>query len=205
MSPQRPKSLGSKDLKFSMLSMSNKAFFLATLLSMVFALAKAQDAADSSALALAADSTASLEFARIDSFYQKRSIDLSQADSVKLYYKVFAWYKTCYRYGGNSDHGIDCSHFVNMLYENIYGKTLGPSAGAIMTQCKLLKKGLADVKEGDILFFKIKKGQVSHVGIYLQNNKFAHASTHSGVIISDMDEPYYKKHFYKAGRVEQNQ
>lgn len=139
--------------------------------------------------------------AKIDSFYKLKSIDLSQAENLKLYYEIFKWYRTCYRYGGNSDHGIDCSHFVNMLYEKIYGKTLGPSAGAILAQCKMVKRGLSAVKEGDVVFFKIKKGQVSHVGIYLQNNKFAHASTHAGVIISDMDEPYYKKRFYKIGRV----
>ncbi len=142
--------------------------------------------------------------AKIDSFYKLKSIDLNQAENIKLYYEIFHWYRTCYRYGGNSDHGIDCSHFVNMLYEKIYGKTLGPSAGAILAQCKIVKKGLSAVREGDIVFFKIKKGQVSHVGIYLQNNKFAHASTHAGVIISDMDEPYYKKRFYKIGRVEQS-
>lgn len=139
--------------------------------------------------------------AKIDSFYKLKSIDLSQAENLKLYYEIFKWYRTCYRYGGNSDHGIDCSHFVNMLYEKIYGKTLGPSAGAILAQCKIVKRGLSAVKEGDVVFFKIKKGQVSHVGIYLQNNKFAHASTHAGVIISDMDEPYYKKRFFKIGRV----
>ena len=142
---------------------------------------------------------------KMDSFYRLKSIDLNQADSLKLYAEVFRWYKTCYRYGGNTNHGIDCSHFVNMLYEKIYGRTLGPSAGAIFTQCKVVKKGLAGAKEGDILFFKIRHGQISHVGIYLQNGKFAHASTHSGVIISDMEEPYYKKHFYKVGRVEQHQ
>ena len=52
--------------------------------------------------------------------------------------------------------------------------------------------------EGDILFFKIKKGQISHVGVYLGNNTFAHASVHSGVIISDLDEDYYKKYFFKV-------
>jgi murein DD-endopeptidase / murein LD-carboxypeptidase len=143
----------------------------------------------------------SADTAKIDSFYQQKSIDIKTAGNLSLYFEVYRWYRTCYRYGGNSDHGIDCSHFVNMLYEKLYGITLGPSAGAILTQCKIVKKGLSDVREGDVLFFKIKKGQVSHVGIYLQNNKFAHASTHAGVIISDMNEPYYKKRFYKVGRV----
>lgn len=161
----------------------------------------AQDVADTTEVA-ESDTARDAYYANIDSFYQRKAIDLKQADSLALYYEVFKWYHTCYRYGGNTDHGIDCSHFVNMLYEKIYGKTLGPSAGAILAQCKLLKKGLSAAKEGDILFFKIKKGQVSHVGIYLQNNKFAHASVHSGVVISDMDEAYYKKRFYKVGRVE---
>ena len=156
-----------------------KRYFLIVVLCAICVISKAQDALDSAAVVQ----------------------QLSQAQDLRLYYEVFKWYHTCYRYGGNTDHGIDCSHFVNMLYEKLYGKTLGPSAGAILTQCKLLKKGLADVQEGDIVFFKIKKGQISHVGIYLQNNKFAHASVHSGVVISDMDEPYYKKRFYKAGRV----
>ncbi len=59
-----------------------------------------------------------------------------------------------------------------------------------------------DLKEGDFVFIKIRKGQISHVGIYLGNNKFAHASVKTGVIISDLDEPYYKKYFYRGGRIE---
>jgi lipoprotein Spr len=162
---------------------------------------KAQDAVDSASVVQSTLTSEEIDSAKIDSFYQAKSIDLSQAGSIELYNEIFRWYRTCYRYGGNTDHGIDCSHFVNMLYEKIYGKTLGPSAGAILSQCRLLKKGIPAAHEGDILFFKIKKGQISHVGIYLQNNKFAHASVHSGVIISDLSEPYYKKRFYKVGRV----
>ena len=180
-----------------------KRNLLAILFCLSVSLLKAQEADDSLSVVQPSFTQQDLDSMKIDSFYQRKSIDLKQAGNIKLYNEVFKWDRTCYRYGGNTDHGIDCSHFVNMLYEKIYGKTLGPSAGSIITQCKLLKKGMADAKEGDILFFKIKKGQISHVGIYLQNNKFAHASTHAGVIISDMDEPYYKKHFYKVGRVGQ--
>ncbi len=138
---------------------------------------------------------------KVDSFYLQRTIDLHQSNNPNLYFEVFRWYKTCYRYGGNSNKGIDCSHFVNMLYEKLYQKTLGPSVGAIIEQCHIIKRGLKDAREGDLLFFKIRKGSPSHTGIYLQNGMFAHSSTHSGVIISSMEEPYYKKHFYKVGRV----
>jgi lipoprotein Spr len=59
------------------------------------------------------------------------------------------------------------------------------------------------LQEGDILFFKIRKGQISHVGIYLGRGKFAHASVHKGVMVSDLQEPYYKKYFYCGGRLKQ--
>ena len=73
---------------------------------------------------------------------------------------------------------------------------------SILAQCKVVKGGIEDAAEGDLLFFKIKKKRVSHIAIYLQHGKFAHASTQAGVIISDITEPYYKRHFYKVGRVE---
>ncbi|HWB62666.1 MAG TPA: NlpC/P60 family protein [Chitinophagales bacterium] len=142
-----------------------------------------------------------LDSAKLDSFFLIRNIDLRVADKPELYFEIYRWYRTCYHYGGNSQNGIDCSHFVNMLYEKIYGVTLGPSVWAILPQCHILKKGLKEAQEGDLVFFKIRKGQVSHVGIYLQNGKFAHATVHAGVIISDMEEPYYKHRFYKVGRL----
>jgi lipoprotein Spr len=139
---------------------------------------------------------------KVDSFFQSHSIDLNAGKNRDLYLEIYRWYKTCYHYGGNTGKGIDCSHFVNMLYEKIYGKTLNSSSSSIYPQCKPLKGGITKAKEGDLLFFKIKKKRISHVGLYLQNGLFVHASTQSGVIISSLTEPYYKKHFYKAGRPE---
>ncbi len=81
----------------------------------------------------------------------------------------------------------------------VYCINLSGGSTDIWTQVKPIEK--SDLQEGDILFFKIKKGKISHVGIYLGNNKFAHASVAEGVIISDLDEAYYKKYFYKGGRI----
>ncbi len=141
-------------------------------------------------------------FTKIDSFYSKYAIDLRVCENIELYQQIFKWYRTCYRYGGNSSKGIDCSHFVNMLYEKVYGKKLNSSAASIFAQCKVVKGGKDEFVEGDLLFFKIKKNRISHVGIYLQHGKFAHASTQAGVIISDLSEAYYKRRFFKAGRIE---
>lgn len=142
---------------------------------------------------------ADLDSAKVDSFFAIRGIDFRQSTKPELYYEVFRWYKTCYRYGGDTNKGIDCSGFMHMLFEKIYGKKLNSSSASIFTQCEPLKGGITKAQEGDLLFFKIKKKRISHVGIYLQNGKFAHASTQAGVIISDLNEAYYKRYFYKAG------
>jgi lipoprotein Spr len=142
-----------------------------------------------------------IDTAKVDSFYKQHNIDIYNTTQPELYFEIFRWLKTGYCYGGNSQRGIDCSHFVNMLYQKIYNKKLNNSSTAMVTQCKLLKGGVKNAAEGDLLFFKIKKKRVSHVGIYLQNKMFAHAATQTGITISSIEEPYYKKHFYKAGRI----
>jgi murein DD-endopeptidase / murein LD-carboxypeptidase len=57
------------------------------------------------------------------------------------------------------------------------------------------------LKEGDLLFYNTRGG-ISHVGIYLQNNKFVHAASSEGVMISDIFDPYWMKRFMGVGRVE---
>ncbi|MBI3521236.1 MAG: C40 family peptidase, partial [Bacteroidetes bacterium] len=58
----------------------------------------------------------------------------------------------------------------------------------------------ADLKEGDLVFFITNGKTISHVGVYLQNHKFVHASTKKGVMISDMNEPYFKQTYASSGR-----
>jgi lipoprotein Spr len=59
-----------------------------------------------------------------------------------------------------------------------------------------------ELKEGDLIFFKTEgRRTISHVGIYLTNNKFAHASTSQGVTISDLADPYWQRRLYSLGRV----
>ncbi len=58
------------------------------------------------------------------------------------------------------------------------------------------------MREGDLVFFKTNGSSVSHVGVYLINDKFVHASTSSGVMISDLNETYWKKYYVGGGRVE---
>ncbi|MCB0380115.1 MAG: C40 family peptidase, partial [Flavobacteriales bacterium] len=61
-------------------------------------------------------------------------------------------------------------------------------------------KNREDLIEGDLVFFNIYKNQISHVGLYLQDGNFIHASTRSGVIISNLNEDYYNKYYFSGGR-----
>jgi murein DD-endopeptidase / murein LD-carboxypeptidase len=125
--------------------------------------------------------------------------NISYVANPRLYEMVSEWLGTPYRYSGESKDGIDCSGFVCNLYQHAYNKVLEGSAKDIFDEIKPIRT--SELREGDLVFFKIKKNRVSHVGIYLGDNKFAHASTQRGVVISDLEDPYYQKYFYKAGRI----
>jgi lipoprotein Spr len=136
----------------------------------------------------------------IAQFFNKYKCELNEQCYLPLYKEIYNLKHIPYRYGGRSEKGLDCSGFTKAVYENAYQIALpGNSSKEFFQNTKnVINK---QYQEGDLVFFKIKKGQISHVGIYLGNNKFAHASTQAGIIVSDLSEPYYKKYFYKATRV----
>jgi lipoprotein Spr len=116
-----------------------------------------------------------------------------------LYDTIANWLGTPYCYSGKNAKGIDCSGFVNMIYRNVYGVLLGGNSVDMFNSVKHLSR--KKLKEGDLVFFKIKHHRISHVGLYLGENKFAHSSSSNGVSISDLNDPYYKKYFACGGRV----
>jgi murein DD-endopeptidase / murein LD-carboxypeptidase len=114
-----------------------------------------------------------------------------------LYSFIDHWWGTPYRNGGMTQRGVDCSAFVQNLDAAIYNLALPRTAREQYSSCEHISK--TNMKEGDLLFFNTKGG-VSHVGVYLQNNKFVHASTSNGVMISDLGEAYWSRRFLGAGR-----
>jgi len=131
----------------------------------------------------------------------KNALQISDKEMNSPIYKfIVEWYGVPYKYGGNSKEGVDCSGFVNVLYQSVYSKILERKADDIFhKQCKKISK--QEVREGDLVFFKIDSKEITHVGVYLKNDKFVHASTKKGVMISDLNEPYFQKYFYAFGRV----
>lgn len=122
--------------------------------------------------------------------------------NLSLYKKIDEWFGTPYHMGGTTKDGIDCSAFTQMLYSTFFNVLLPRTA---RDQFKFMKAiSRTELKEGDLVFFNTSGG-VSHVGIYLQNNKFAHASTSEGVTISDLFDPYWVKRFVGVGRYDGEQ
>lgn len=104
-----------------------------------------------------------------------------------------------YRFGGNSLLGIDCSAYVQKVY-NIIGVSLPRSAREQFTEGDPVDK--EELSIGDLVFFKTYASFPSHVGIYLGNSLFIHASSRSKkVTIDSLDTPYYFKRFIGAKRV----
>jgi cell wall-associated NlpC family hydrolase len=118
--------------------------------------------------------------------------------NTKMFEFIDGWYGTPYRLGGNTKKGIDCSAFSQFLFAAVYGASIPRTA---REQYKLTNRiSRTDLKEGDLIFFNTRGG-VSHVGVYLQNNKFVHASTSGGVMISDIFDGYWVKKFIGVGRM----
>jgi|APHig6443718053_1056840.scaffolds.fasta_scaffold11106_3 cell wall-associated NlpC family hydrolase len=114
---------------------------------------------------------------------------------------VEQWIGTPYKYGGSSKSGVDCSGLVWQVFNEAFGINLKRSSIEILTMVKIIKE--ESLSPGDLVFFKTSDKEVNHVGIYLGERRFVHSSTSRGVIISGLDEPYYKKHYMGAGRIKQ--
>ena len=132
--------------------------------------------------------------------------DAVDNDIEKMIKKAEEYLGTPYVYGGESKKGIDCSSLIQKAYKAV-GKEMPRVA---MDQAKKGEKvsstyDPSKLKRGDLIFFKDtskkrKKGEVSHVGIYLGNGEMLHASSSKGVVKTKITD-YYKNHFHSATRV----
>lgn len=132
-------------------------------------------------------------------YAQRLDIPIEQANDVYMYRTIEHWYGTPYSLGGYSESGIDCSGFSKHLFSDLYNIQLPRTAQEQYNNSAAIddKSGL---KKGDLVFFGSSKNHITHVGIYLTNNKFVHASTSRGVMISDLDDSYWNRKYVSAGR-----
>jgi peptidoglycan DL-endopeptidase LytE len=120
-------------------------------------------------------------------------------DERKLFVKVATGFLGApYRLGGSTVKGIDCSAYVRKMYE-FFDVTLPRTAREQSTVGVSVEKD--DLEEGDLVFFQTRR-PIGHVGIYIGNNEFVHASRNSKAVrIDSLDQPYFQKRFRRAVRV----
>ena len=131
-------------------------------------------------------------------YAQLLNMDVEAITNYTLYNFIEKWWATPYRYGGATQKGVDCSAYSGTLLHEVYGFTAERTARAQYEACEKIDK--ENLQEGDLVFFNTRRG-VSHVGVYLRNGYFTHASTGTGVTISNLDEKYYNKRFIGGGRI----
>lgn len=122
----------------------------------------------------------------------------NELENIFLYEYIDGWIGVPYKWAGNTKEGVDCSGFICAVYKDVFSKQLKRSATDIAKDCEIISK--EELHEGDLVFFDISSAN-SHVGIYLTNNKFIHASSSKGVMISDLTHAYYIKYWGRAGKV----
>ncbi len=134
-------------------------------------------------------------------YSQLLDTEVESLPNEQLLETVDDWYGVRYRTGGNTKNGVDCSGFTVAVYATLYGIAL-PRVSR--EQYRVSRKiSTTELQEGDLVFFDTRGGgYVSHVGVYLGNNKFIHASVSRGVMVNDLFESYYMKRFVGAGRID---
>lgn len=122
----------------------------------------------------------------------------TKAVKAALYSEYRYWKGTRYALGGMSKRGIDCSGLTHVVYKKRFGIDLPRTTRDQVKTGKWIKQ--SSLRPGDLVFFKTGS-KVRHVGIYVEGNQFLHASTSKGVILSKLDNPYWKEKYWHSRRI----
>lgn len=142
--------------------------------------------------------TLQLEFAK------KLSVAPDSIANLRLYSFIKKWMGTPYLWGGNSPNGIDCSAFVQRLYQSVYDIEI-PRTSIEQFYAKWVDvySNTKYLVEGDLVFFKTMRNYnaVTHVGFYLHNGYFINASSSKGVSLGSLNDDYWGDRYVASGRL----
>lgn len=134
-----------------------------------------------------------------EKYSQILGVDPNQIQNGRLYAFIDQWMGTPYKFGGLDHDGVDCSGLALLLEQQVYGINIPRTTGQQVSVIK--RKYEEELQEGDLVFFDYDGKQFSHVGVYLQNGYYVHASSSKGVIIVKLHDPYTYKYFSRCGSV----
>ncbi|MDG5814373.1 NlpC/P60 family protein [Chitinispirillales bacterium ANBcel5] len=132
-----------------------------------------------------------------ESHREKTNTSTTQHDRLKQ--AVESYLGVPYQFGGTSRSGIDCSGLVLRVFDEVYNIQLPHSSR------KMRERGIsilpANARAGDLVFFRGNSNRINHVGIYMGERRFVHASSSRGVIYSNLDQDYYRRRYAGMRRI----
>ena len=138
-----------------------------------------------------------IEVSMVEPVIEPEASQTPDVNEILTVYKE--WRGVPYRMGGSSQRGIDCSAFAREVFRNAVGIELPRDTRSQVHEGTRVSK--QDLVEGDLVFFKINR-RLNHVGIYVGNGEFIHASTRAGVTRSKLDSQYWRNKFWQARRID---
>jgi len=132
-------------------------------------------------------------------YSQRLGMPLTGRENASLIREVSNWMGMPFRLGGSTRSGTDCSGFIWAVYREVYNVSLPRTTEEMAYETRRIRR--RNLREGDLVFFRMQRRKLSHAGIYLGNGYFAHATTSRGVMVNSLDEPYYRRRFARGGRV----
>jgi murein DD-endopeptidase / murein LD-carboxypeptidase len=131
-------------------------------------------------------------------YSRKLGVPVPETANQKLITQVYDWVGVPYKYGGNDKNGVDCSGLISNIFPLVYNLKVPRVSAQLYKAAVPVEK--RQLREGDLVFFKINTAEVGHAGILLFEDYFVHASTSKGVMISRLGETYWSKYFVGGGR-----
>lgn len=130
---------------------------------------------------------------------EQRQETLSRIDQDKMNHIIAGYMTTPYQRGGSGVLGLDCSGFVYVVYRDYDGTRLPLTVESLYRLEDRVQ--LDDLSYGDLVFFRADGRKVSHVGIYISNGKFVHASETRGVAIDDLTTDTFASEYAGSRRI----
>lgn len=133
---------------------------------------------------------------------RRLGFSITKHDNRRLMIVCSQWLGTPYRYGGNDRRGVDCSGLTSAICSEVFHVKLHRNSSEQQANdCK--RVGRKKLQQGNLVFFAPdgKKRHINHVGIYLKNDLFIHASTSGGVVLSRLSDRYWQSHWVCGGRI----
>lgn len=127
------------------------------------------------------------------------AVPVDSINNHKLYALIEWFSSTPYKFGGNDVNGVDCSGFTYAIEKQVYSVEIPRST--IQQANFVSTKNVSQLEEGDLIFLKVGGSKINHVGVYLQNGYFVHATSNMGLVVDNLTDPYIQQCFMACGAV----